>query len=112
MLGIFKAYHEISKMEILAKEARCTGYSFAHRRAWLYFEVGAFLINIILLMLVQMKQLKFCGGGHGCGKVLDAYPLDVYPLEAYPLDGRGDRVESWNPLKDLKNILGATEAIG
>lgn len=44
--SLFRAYYEVCRVEELATERRCTGISFAHRRAWLYIEISAFIINI------------------------------------------------------------------
>jgi len=50
-LAIYKAYYEICQHEAIAAEFNCSQITFAFRRAWIYIELGAFLVNIIQMMI-------------------------------------------------------------
>jgi hypothetical protein len=48
---IYKAIHHTRKQEDLFKYYECTGLSFIRLQAWLFFEIGAFFVNIFTLVI-------------------------------------------------------------
>ena len=63
-LVIFNAYYNCCQHEAIAAQFNCSQITFALRRAWLYVELGAFLVNILQMMIGLCKKLKPYGGGN------------------------------------------------
>jgi hypothetical protein len=78
---IYNAHFDIKMQEQLGNELGCTGISFQTRRAWIYFEMCAFLVNIAQLSFSLCKQLKPCGGGSCCHKAVDMWLDETYDDE-------------------------------
>ena len=70
---IFQAYYKICKLERIAVREDCNGLTFILKRAWIYIEISAFMINIFQLMLSLCARLKPGGGGECCNKKLDEW---------------------------------------
>lgn len=68
-IAILQAFNEVSKAENIAAEAKCSGLTFALRRAWCYVEVIGFWVNIGQLMLYLLGQMKI---GYGLYQALVA----------------------------------------
>ena len=64
--AIFQAYHEICSVEREFAALNCSGLTIAQRRAWVYIEICAFMVNIFQLMLSLCYKLKPAGGGRCC----------------------------------------------
>ena len=50
-LTIFEAYYECCQHEAIAAQFNCSQITFSLRKAWIYVELGAFLVNILQMMV-------------------------------------------------------------
>lgn len=76
--ALFKAYYEVVKLEEYALARSCTGITFAQRRAWIYIELGAFIVNLSQLIWNLAKAHKPCGGGTCCDSRVEKFLNETY----------------------------------
>lgn len=56
ILGVLQGYNQLINGENVTKRNKCTGVSYARKRAWIYIEIIAFVVNSILLCLYLIEQ--------------------------------------------------------